>query len=427
LIDDEDREVRIGAMRYLCQYSVNKIETIKKFLADKDFQVKTSALMSAARESREDDSFRKNFNMKESFEEWMESFEHKNDAQQNELMKNNAARVIGTVNDPELYPYLHTLLDDDEPLKVLSAAIVSAGQTRADEFVPVLIGHLDTKMVRKYVREALAEFGENAVDALIQHLNDPNEKRNIRLGIPKVLALIGSQESVNVLIENLKHHDILLRFQIIKALNKLKAKFPILKFDEQSIEEKILDETRNYYKTLVFSNNKFSFSKGNGNAKNIKKAKKLLIHALEEKLDNNLERIFRLLGLRYYHKDMFNVYKGVVNERSDLRANAVEFLDNVLDTNLKKVILPIVETQSVDTLIDITRELHGFEIPSENGCLVSLLKGDDNWLKVCTLYLIAELRNRELLPEVEKFVNDPDPIVKETAEYTIRKFEDMKN
>jgi AAA family ATP:ADP antiporter len=112
---------------------------------------------------------------------------------------------------------------------------------------------------------------------------------------------------------------------------------------------------------------------------------------------------------------------GITSSRSHLRANAVEFLDNVLNSHLKKFIIPIVETSSVNLLIDQSQELFGFDIPSEPECFTQLLEGNDNWLKVCSMYLMSELHETQCISGIENLLNDSDPIVMETAEFALTK------
>ncbi len=425
LAEDESQEVRIEAMQYLLVHSESKTTLLNEFLNRPNYRVCGSALISAAKEIQKDEDLRNRINLKELFEEKVKKYLSDRADEESKLMKINAAKVIGISNNPELYPYLKILLNDSS-LEILRAAIINAGRTRSEEFRSILIDHLNTKIARRYAREALAEYDEDIVDELVKRMDDQAESANVRLGIPKVLAMIGSQKSVNVLIENLKQDDLALRYQTLKALNKLKVKFPLLKFDTHYVNNEIIGETRNYYRilTILYEQNKresIPAQAVDGKPNRIKEARSLLIKALEEKLDDNLERIFRLLGLKYLQKDMYNAYLSIKSNKSDLRANAVEFLDNVLDFNLKRFIIPIVEKNSYDYMVEKSREFFGLQIPSETDCLTILLHGDDDWLKSCALFLVAELKNDQCLKSIEEMRNYTNYIVRETAEYALNR------
>jgi AAA family ATP:ADP antiporter len=424
LIADENFDVKVEAIRYLFHHADNGNTILMNLLVSPDYKIRSAALLCTAQAYRRHSEFRNTIDMRLLFDHFIDQC-YETDYDKNELnfMKMTLTQVIGATGNPELYPFLENLLLDHNP-EVVRAALSSAGMTRDPNFIPILIRHLDTSLVRKYAREALAQYGEDVIDVLDNHLSNPEEIPKIRLGIPKVLALIGSQKSVDTLLSHLTQSDLLLRHEIIRALNRLKVNFPNLKFHRESINQQIIDETKYYYKVLnlVHKQNELLEEKTNvatlnKNSRRIDSAQKLLMKALEEKLEVNLERIFRLLGLRYPSKDMYNAYLGVVSNKEDLRANAIEFLDNILDADFKKLIIPIVEENLPGHLIKKSQVLFGFNVPSEIECMEFLLQGDDNWLKACTIHLLAEMKSANCKDFIQRLVEDSDLIVKGTAQY----------
>lgn len=429
LVHDDSQKIRVEAIRFLIRHAEDKIATLNEFLGDADYRVHGSAIISAAEECQQDESLKTQINLKGLFEERFKSFIHNNDNRQSELMKINAAQVIGISKDPELYPYLKDLLNDSS-IEVLEAAIISAGKTQSTDFVSLLTNHLQTKFVKRYAREALTQYGEAIVNDLAEIMKDSGSANNIRLAIPKVLALVGFQKSVDALMGNLKQDDLELRYQTLKALNKLKVNFQELKFNEQEIDTKISEESRNYYTILlILVEQQRAKIIGEGDLADraalnrVSEARSLLIRALEENLDSNLERIFRLLGLKYSQNDMFNTYQSIKSKKPDLQANAIEFLDNVLDFNVKKFVIPIVESNSYSYLTAKGRELFGLEISSESDCFTILLDSDDAWLRSCALYLLAELKNSACIHRVKQLIQNRNQIVRETAEYALNRFQ----
>jgi AAA family ATP:ADP antiporter len=428
LIKSEDKNVRIESLYYVCKRSDSVSSTLKTYLKHDDYRIHNASMLCAAREWRNNRDFRKEIDMKGLLDTMLTSLSKKKaDREQRRFIKINAANIVGESNNPELYAYLHLLLND-ESTDVIKAAVMNAGLTRSKEFIPTLISHLTTKHVRKYARESLAEYGEAIIDILGKNMDNPEIDKKQRSAIPGVLSLIGSQKSVNLLMKNLPQRDLLLRYQIIKALNKLRARFPLLKFEKQFIDARILDETEHYYRILtMLQRQKISLSiheqsaSASDDSSQSRKARELLILALQEKLDSNMERIFRLLGLKYPPKDMYNAFLGVKSRRSHHRANSVEFLDNILETNFKKILIPIIETTTSEILMAKTKELFGLEIPSEAECYHFLLVGDDHWLKICTLYLLAELSYDKSIDTIAELVNDTDHMVSEAAKYFFSK------
>jgi len=262
-------------------------------------------------------------------------------------------------------------------------------------------------------------------------LEDSDEDEGIRLAIPKVLALIGSQKSINLLSKNVIVEDLPLRYQIIKALNKLRVNFPELKFDHSLIKNRILEEIDLYNKILSswLQQNQNLLSKNatqrlKDESEHNRRARLLLILALEERLDDSLERIFRLLSLKYSPKDMFNAYLGLVSDKTALKANAIiEFLDNVLEASLKKLIVPLVETSRPKVLAKESSLRSRFKIPPEEEAILSILAGNDNWLKACTLHLIATIRNKKFRDPIKKLTDAKDFVVRETAKFSLKRIE----
>lgn len=428
LIDSGDQNLKIEAIYYLCKHSHNKISVLNPYLYHEDYRIQCAAMMCVSREWKKNKDFRKEMNLKILLDEKFKSIAQNDyDSEQIIFIKINLARVIGDANSPEFFPNLRILLED-ESSGVLQAAIISTGQIKAMELIPSLMTHLTTKHVRKYARESLGGYGEDIIGTLAEHLEDFSGNKKKRLAIPKVLALIGSQRSVNLCIKNLDQRDLLLRYEIIKALNKLRTKFPELKFNKQHLNARIMDEIEKYYRILSLlyrQKNSLSIEKATLSSKHdmsrVIRARELLTIALEEKLDNNLERIFRLLGLKYPPKDLFNAYLAVKSNRSNLIANSIEFLDNILDSNLKKIFIPVVESAPVEILLNKTKELFGFDYPSEPESINLILQIDDNWLKICVLHLITELNDNKSIDSATKLLDDPDLMVKEAAKHYLKK------
>ena len=142
---------------------------------------------------------------------------------------------------------------------------------------------------------------------------------------------------------------------------------------------------------------------------------------LKEKLDRNLEQIFRLLGLRYPSKDIYNAYQGIISNKKSLRASSVEFLDNVLGGDLKKYILPILEQDSPKAVIQQSQKLFNIRIETLSQALETLIKGKDTWLKACAIFVIPDENVGDLKYLVKETQHDSDPVVRETAEFVMRR------
>jgi len=120
-------------------------------------------------------------------------------------------------------------------------------------------------------------------------------------------------------------------------------------------------------------------------------ATRKLIMLLENRLDENLERIFKLLELKYPPEEIDTVYRNLKSDKTDLRINAIEFLDNLLDVSLKKVLIPIIESVTLETITRETLKNLNIRVPGQLDCLELILHGKDRQLKMAVIDLIDTL------------------------------------
>ncbi|MDP8285784.1 MAG: Npt1/Npt2 family nucleotide transporter [Candidatus Electryonea clarkiae] len=419
LVNHINQEIRIEAMRYVCLRSDDPTNALISFLNEKENRVRLSALMGAALERQSDPVFRKDFDFRLHFQSIIDDIQETiDDPDELELLKVEIARILGISDDPELFPYLHLLLGQ-RSLPVLRQAILSAGKTRSEEFIPSLIAHLNTRFVTKDIRQAIASYGNTIIEPLAVCLSDPKEDRRVRISITNVLADIGTQEAVDVIMDNLIQSDQHLYHAVIKGLSKLRSWYTGLRFDPKLIDQSLQKEIEEYYLTVtILITQKKLLEKIHKPGRKNKQwvASQLLIKAIEEHLDRNLDRIFRYLGLLYNQGDIYNAYLGIISGNKDLRDNAVEFLDNVLNRKLKKSVLPIAEATSRESLLPTMKELYGHTPTDETGSFNLLLQMDSDWLKACTLYLISQSGEKEFLVLAKNHLEDNNKIVAETAE-----------
>jgi AAA family ATP:ADP antiporter len=428
LVYSDDLNVQVQATRYICKTSDDSTTTLGEFLKQENYRIQLAATIAAALEWRENKDFRRDIDLKELFKNMLDELQEKaTNEEEKRFIKINAAKAIGQAKNPDLYPFLHGFVED-ESTDVKIAAITCIGRAADEEFLPVLIKHINTKHLRKHVREALVVFGEDIIFKLTEILENPAEDRGRRMAIPKVMALIDSQKSVNTLMRNLDILDLPLRYETLKALNKLRVKFPTLKFDPHLIQSRVLDEIALYKSTLNawFMQNELLLtaqqkSGKKGFSDQDKKARLLLVLALEEKLDKNLERVFRLLGMKYPPKDMIDAYLGLMSQTTKLKAIAIEFLDNILEPGLKRILIPIVESGRPQLKPDRKSWQPKGVKTDELESIQSLLLSHDNWLKACTIYLMATLNYREFFDPIQELIHSGDPIVIETAQLYLRR------
>jgi AAA family ATP:ADP antiporter len=268
--------------------------------------------------------------------------------------------------------------------------------------------------------EALTSYGTPILDLLGEHLSNSYLPYTIRKRLPEVIASSGSQKAVDILSRHLAQKDLGLRYEVIRALNKLRIRSGALFFDNTRVVSKIKNEARDYLDMLlILYAQKQMESDPKNSKKGVSRAREQLIRGLEIRLDASLERLFRLLGLKYPPVEMYSAYKGIRSRDREIRMGAMEFLDNILDGRLKHVVMPVIET-GVSSSQNPPPSLEE-EIPREYESYVSLLNSQDDFLKAKTLYLMAFIADDRYLPHMAALLDSPSRGVRDMARFAIEK------
>lgn len=414
LIHDEKQEVSIEAIRYVCQKNEKRHEKLQSFLHDANLNIKSAALLCLANEVKESSSEDTASELINAFKGLQTIIKHSK--ADNRTLKTLSAKIIATSQLPELYHYLEPLLHDNSR-SVQREAIQSAGVVCYKPFIPTLIKQLNHRYLRRDARKALANYGESVIPDLKTAFKDSSSDR-IKRGIIKVLGEIQSQTSVELLLSFLNEETFPYIYEVIKALTTLSSKFTGIRlsrelilayiFKEIGYYQKLKQISATHYAQLSLSNNEMDETN--------RQARVLFVRATDEKLQQSLERIFRMLGLLYGTKDILQAYQGLRSRSTDMSANSIEFLDTVLSMKLKKAIMPIAEEYSS---AESTRKVDDNEtkgVFTDPLTLNLLLKGNDNWLRVCSLYLLGSVMPGKSKDIVQNYTNHSDAITRETAE-----------
>lgn len=326
-----------------------------------------------------------------------------------------AARVLGQVSLPMPWqPYLIELLQDEAP-EVARAALASAGQSQQREFIPFLLAALQERATKVAAREALVQYGPRIFGTLQDHLRDVTVNLEMRRNIPRVLSRIGGQEAVQILLACLGQADATVRYKILKALNRLRASEANLQFDEPQVLPHVLTELKQFYRQAQLLA-AITPTAGASLITSRRQQQDVLALSLAEQQESALERIFRLLGLLYPHRDIHQAYYGLRSQRIQVRANSVEFIDNLLNPTLRKLLLPIIDSKvTLEQRVRRGRAFWKWPALTQEEALAELLASPDRWLCACAIYTTGQLRLTRLFGALQPLTQSPDALLRETA------------
>ena len=312
----------------------------------------------------------------------------------------------------EYIPFLRGLIRDPRP-QVAAASISAAGNARCLELASDILPRLSDRDLRSASRQALASIGPPAIDDLAAVLDDEKQDFAVRCEIPWILSRIEDAQSAAILVQNLGAEDFRLKYQIVKALSRMHARNPHLPANTLLVEVHVIAQIMAYYEglamLLVFEERKKSKTNG------------MIGRALRERLDRQLEIIFRLLGICYPQKDIYFAYTALKNGDRLKRTSAIEFLDNTLKKDVRTLVLPMLEEETMEQLLARGKQSFHVPVPARNDALIALLRQPDPWLKSCALHEAGCARIARLEPFYRELLRDPDSRVREMAGWALSK------
>ncbi len=285
---------------------------------------------------------------------------------------------------------LWDFLSQDPDSAVVEATIAGVGSRGDFSRVEWLLRLLDHPHLRTHARGSLAELAREDA-GLIEELEDfflsgDNSARS-REEIPRILGLVPAQESVDILLDHLATHRPELRFGVLKALGKLRSRYPELKFNPEVVSAEIATEAGRFFQLSRLGT--LLPEKGEPAG--------LLGRVMTETQTLRLESVFRLLGLLYPLRDVLNSYHGVMSGRRVPRANAQEFLDNLLDGTHRRLVLSLIDEQPAYEAwleADLMGDLDIGEPARNTAEALDILSRDcDPWLAACAIFAGGRIDN----------------------------------
>ncbi len=403
LVYQKDDEVVFAAMNYLILHtSLNDDRIFDSYLNHSSDYIAHAALLCLAKEGRTNKKIAARYNLELRLELWMAEFELPNSEHRPEELS-FLLESIGYAGFPRFLSFISANFNNRNPM-IVNHAIIAAGISGNELFVDALIDFLKVKEYRENAVKALIAYGESISELLLAREAAKTLRNDVKKYIPQVIQKFETQTSVRVLLRLLQSRDNLIRLASAKSLKRLKNKNPKLNFFQKSIFRFILNYSFEYRDIMscrkVIRNNfrvEHYAALSEDDKTELLQAREGLLEILDTQLDKRIATIFNLLAVYYSHKDLDVAYKGFKSEDRDTRANAIEFLDNILAPKLKHVLLPLLELAIIED-IDVYQEILEDTDISFNRALINLLKVGDGNLRLPVIYLIQFLGDTSFSP-----------------------------
>jgi AAA family ATP:ADP antiporter len=321
-----------------------------------------------------------------------------------------AGRVLAVAYDA--FPDLLARLIADEDRQVAEQAINAAAAATRDDLIEPLAAALARPELSDDAARALALYGNAIVPELERRLHDEGTPVEIKRQLPAVLVRIGTPLAQQVLIEGLLQADVTLRYRVVASLNKLQDVHPDLRVDREVVELLIAAEIAGHYRSYQVLGPLRARLRGDDP----------VLQGLHRSMEQELERIFRLMALLFRGSALHDAYVGLQSTNSAMRANALEFLDNVLVPDLRKVLVPLLDNQvSVEERIEIADRLVGAPVETAEEAVATLLASGDAWLRSCAVYAVGALQLHSLAGEVRRYKTASDPVLRKGVQTALER------
>ncbi|HSC25846.1 MAG TPA: Npt1/Npt2 family nucleotide transporter [Vicinamibacterales bacterium] len=315
-----------------------------------------------------------------------------------------AARLLAIV--PDAFLDLLAELLRDESNDVVRQAIRSARTVAREELVAPLIEALGRSDVADEAADALARCGPAVVPEIALRLTDERVDLEVRRELPSVLVRIGTPAAQQVLVDSLLHADAVLRHRVIASLNKLRLVHPDVVLDPSAVELLLAAEIAGHYRSYQVL----------GPLEATLKEDDPVLQAMHHSMEQEIERIFRLMALLYAQGGLHDAYVGLRAANPIIRANALEFLDNVLKPELRQILVPLLDAQvTIQERIELADRVVGAPVGTTEEAVATLLGSEDTWLRSCAVYAVGTLRLHGLSGELDRFERSGNPALQESV------------
>ena len=402
LVNEKDDTLVYIALDYILAHS-NKTEEnfFTTYLDHKDEYIANGALLALAKQSQNNFSLGVLYGLRKRLEDKITLYTANNNSVKKEIIA-GLLLSIAYSRMTNHYDFIKTHLKNQQSY-VIKFATIAAGITANELFISDLLDLLAVKRHRKRAIKSLKNYGPRIINVLLDLESKGELKSKIKKNIPKIVGAFQNENAVKMLLKILKSKDSTSRLEATKALRKIKRKNLNLTVSTRVVKNQIYKECGFYQDILEVSTaiqhtiNKDLVDEVNANNKAIYEARINLSNALELELNKSFLTLFNLLSLLYNEEDIQIIFRAMKSEIKEAKINAIELLENLLDSAVKNAVLPVLEHIAVE---EDNVDSNVIEIPliSESEYLNKIMTISGSNIRFLAVTYIKVADNRAFLP-----------------------------
>ncbi len=304
--------------------------------------------------------------------------------------------------EPEEYDLVDSLLTSRPPQEKLSLL----AKLVAEESVPERARELLARLERhETVPESFTLVEVTDVNALETIIQDRARSSALRRQAIQRLAQRGSQEAFDYLCGMvIVEKDAALRYEALRSLVKMRMQSRWLQVPRAQLRRQVEHEVNEYERIAQVAEVYRQQHPGPLAADDA------VLALLRLLMEEAVEQIFRLLVLLYRPEDICLVYEQLRVSDTHIRTDAVELLDNLVDPQMRAILLPIFDE---DRFLAMGRPEWPTAYTQEMAyrVLQDAIWDHHYWLSVTTLCAVGRLGLKEMRQELEKAAQHSVPLV----------------
>jgi AAA family ATP:ADP antiporter len=415
LEDDPSISVKVEALFYLVHRQPHQqLQQLVQFLDDENVLLADVALLTLVAEVSGNPVLWKKLKIKDRLETMITTVSVLPIGTHRDELQLITVRAIEAAREPDFYNKLEEWITDAHH-DVEKGILKAMGTLKEKRFLPVLWEQLK-KDHGVLVSHILATFDEDILLPFLEEKLQKESPEELHLA-PRILANLPSPKGVSFLLDQLNSPDQAIRDEAINALCKIQSEWPQVRFDRKRLQRQLLEEASLFQRMLSLLYAQLQAYPND--EEHLRNARRNLLELLETRLDRNIERIFRLLDLRYSSNDFLTIYVNLRDGLPEQRSSALEFLENLLEPSLMKLILPVAELVVMDLSVNSKDKALPVKHLEEETCYREIFGLNDHQLSLSLLNLIRQDKASHYVSMVKPLLESTQPLLRTIARETL--------
>lgn len=245
---------------------------------------------------------------------------------------------------PSRFAWVGTKLSRGASPELASELAASMAAAPHERYLPALLQMLAQRGCRAEARRALLAAGEAALRHLEQALGDTSAPRAVRRHLPRTISRFPADRAAPVLLDALeRERDEAVLLKILRGLGRMRVADPSLPVDR----ERLLAQARRQLEGAVDALHwRLAVAAiVEQRPRRSTPAAQLLLALLDERQQQALQRLFRLLHIIEPTEHFRIIYDGLRSGDPKTRGSSLELLSHVVPRPLRDGILALVDDQ----------------------------------------------------------------------------------